>query len=317
MKYVYFDIECASNIDGKAKICSLGYVVTTSSFNILEKDDIIINPNIDRKDYSSYVMKNIVKYTIDELEAKETFPFYYEKIKNLLENEDHVVFGYDVHNDIKDLIDECERYELPILKIKSYDVQKIYKEFAKIKDAIALGKLMKEFNIDLSLFTEHNSKDDAEMTMIATREICKKMNCDIDYLLEISKKGVVDYTNYNKNSTKVIKNKYVSKVRELNKNISEDTIKVCFSHSLDIDRLDEKKNFIERIYKKGFSCETSLTRCDYLVVGKKKDKLEEACDYIVSSGIKDIKKITMKEFLLMVKETKAKAKTNSKTKTRI
>lgn len=84
MKYVYFDIECASNIDGKAKICSLGYVVTDSSFNILEKDDLVINPNIERKDYSAYVMNNIVKYTIEELESKQNFPFFYEKIKHLL-----------------------------------------------------------------------------------------------------------------------------------------------------------------------------------------------------------------------------------------
>ncbi len=307
MKYVYFDIECASNIDGKAKICSLGYVVTNSSFDILEKEDLIINPNIERKDYSSYVMKNIVKYTIDELESKEAFPCYYEKIKNLLENEDHIVLGYDVHNDIKDLMDECERYELPIIKVKSYDVQKIYKDFSEEKEFISLGKLMKELNIDLNLFVEHNSEDDAEMTMVASREICKKMNCDIEYLLKIYKKKMVDYKNYKDNSSK-LKTKYIAKVKELNKNISGETIKVCFSHSLNIDRLDEKKNFIERIYKKGFSCETSLTKCDYLVIGKKKDKLEEACDYLVSNGIKDIKKVTLKEFIELVKNTNKKVK---------
>lgn len=307
MKYVYFDIECASNIEGKAKICSLGYVVTTPSFNILEKDDLIINPNIERKNYSSYVMKNIVKYTVDELESKETFPFYYEKIKNLLENEDHIVLGYDVKNDIRDLIDECERYELPVIKVKSYDIQKIYKDFSKEKEFISLGKLIKELNIDLNLFVEHNSEDDAEMTMVATREICKRMNCDIDYLLKLYKNKTVDYKNYKDNSSKS-KTKYITKVKELNKNLKGETIKVCFSHSLNIDRLDEKKNFIERIYKKGFSCETSLTKCDYLVIGKKKDKLEEACDYIVNNGIKDVKKITMKEFIEIVKNANKKIK---------
>ena len=42
MKYLFFDIECADG--GKATICSFGYVIADMDFNILEHDDIIMNP---------------------------------------------------------------------------------------------------------------------------------------------------------------------------------------------------------------------------------------------------------------------------------
>ena len=40
MNYLFFDIECA---DG-THMCSFGYVLVDEKFNILEKDDILINP---------------------------------------------------------------------------------------------------------------------------------------------------------------------------------------------------------------------------------------------------------------------------------
>lgn len=165
---------------------------------------------------------------------------------------------------------------------------------------------MKKFNIDLSLFTEHNSKDDAEMTMIATKEICKRMDCNIECLLNLYKTKIVDYKNYNKPKTN--KREFINKTKELNKNIKGETIKVCFSHSLNIDKIDEKLDLINKMYDNGYSYESSLTKCDYFIIGKKKDKLDEACDYITSNSIKDIKKITMKEFLLMLKKENKKIK---------
>ena len=45
MKYVFFDIECACVYKNVAKICVFGYCVADEQFNILEKEDILINPN--------------------------------------------------------------------------------------------------------------------------------------------------------------------------------------------------------------------------------------------------------------------------------
>ena len=44
MKYLFFDIECAGVFKNVAKICAFGYCLTDEKFNILEKEDILINP---------------------------------------------------------------------------------------------------------------------------------------------------------------------------------------------------------------------------------------------------------------------------------
>ena len=44
MKYVFFDIECACVFKSVAKICAFGYVLTDEQFNVLEREDILLNP---------------------------------------------------------------------------------------------------------------------------------------------------------------------------------------------------------------------------------------------------------------------------------
>ena len=44
MKYLFFDIECASVFKNTAKICAFGYCLTDEDFHILEKEDILVNP---------------------------------------------------------------------------------------------------------------------------------------------------------------------------------------------------------------------------------------------------------------------------------
>ncbi len=44
MNYLFFDIECSNCFGGHGKICSLGYVLADSRFNVLEQKDILVNP---------------------------------------------------------------------------------------------------------------------------------------------------------------------------------------------------------------------------------------------------------------------------------
>ena len=45
MEYIFFDIECANCFQGRGKICSFGYVITDESFNVISKNDILMNPH--------------------------------------------------------------------------------------------------------------------------------------------------------------------------------------------------------------------------------------------------------------------------------
>lgn len=292
VNYLYYDVECIGN----GLICTFGYVIVDSNFNIIKKEDIIINPNASRENYQKYVIEHILSYDIETIEKGNNFKEEYKKIKNMLIN--NITFGYDVRNDIRVINKECERYGLDLIEVKSYDIQKIYKEYLGVKDVKSLGNLMREFGIDISILREHNSCDDAMMTMLASKYICQKLNINQEQLIKLCDKSFVDYKMINL-SKENKKKKYLLKVKELNKNI-EDSIKVCFDNVLEIDKIDEEYNLIDKMYKNGFSYESSLTRCDYLVISDKKTKLEEACDYINKKGIKKISKITMEEFMKLV-----------------
>ena len=47
MNYVFFDIECACVYKDVAKICVFGYCICDEKFNILKKEDILIQRLID------------------------------------------------------------------------------------------------------------------------------------------------------------------------------------------------------------------------------------------------------------------------------
>ena len=42
--YLLFDIECANCFNGIGKMCSLGYVLVNEDFEILDEDDVVMNP---------------------------------------------------------------------------------------------------------------------------------------------------------------------------------------------------------------------------------------------------------------------------------
>ena len=44
MNYLFFDIECAGVFKNMAKICAFGYCLTDENFHIIEKEDLLINP---------------------------------------------------------------------------------------------------------------------------------------------------------------------------------------------------------------------------------------------------------------------------------
>ena len=43
--YLFFDIECASVNKTVAKICVFGYCLADENFNVIEKEDLLINPH--------------------------------------------------------------------------------------------------------------------------------------------------------------------------------------------------------------------------------------------------------------------------------
>lgn len=171
MRYVFFDIECADG--GKGSICSFGYVITDTDFNVLEKRDIIINP--DARFYLSSKTKKpelVLAYSKSEFRKAPKFPKYYHEIRALLEAKDQIVIGHSVRDDAGFLCKSCQRYSFPSINFSFTDSQRIYADYIGCKEQVSLDHACESFGIVKS-GTIHKSDEDAFATMQLVREVCK------------------------------------------------------------------------------------------------------------------------------------------------
>lgn len=178
MKLVFFDIECASVHKTYAKICAFGYVVCDEEFNILEKEDILINPRgrfelTDRKGEKGIVLP----YEYGEFRKHPSFPSVYRRIKALLEDKDSLVLGHAVLNDVKYLNLETRRFRLPSFCFSFADSQLIYMTYKNdFSHQFGLEAIAEDLGVD---FTPHRAADDAYATMRVTQAICRALGCGV------------------------------------------------------------------------------------------------------------------------------------------
>ena len=182
MEYVFFDIECACVYKNVAKICVFGYCVADENFNIIKKEDILINPNgkfhlTDRGGDGI-----VLPYDYEDFKKYPDFKKFYPRIRELLEGEDKTVFGHAAINDVKYLNLETKRYRLPSFRLRFADTQVLYMAMTETFDRQAgLESLTQIFEID---YTPHCAADDAYATMRIAQEMCEKENCTLPELLE-------------------------------------------------------------------------------------------------------------------------------------
>ena len=183
MNYVFFDIECANCYDGNGKICSFGYVMTDRFFNIIKKEDWVINPK------APFMLRHKgrdcikLAYTKNEFRSAPDFQYFYRRIKALLTSPDNLVFGYASENDANFLRSECERYILPCINFTSYDVQRMLRYEIKSKNMISLSTAQAM----LGIFCRqeiHKSDDDSLLTLQVLRNLCLKYNTSPEALIE-------------------------------------------------------------------------------------------------------------------------------------
>lgn len=182
MKYLFFDIECANCYGNCAKLFSLGYLVTDENFNILhEKEDVLINP---RDCFDWYVAKNMMAYPKSIFADLPPFPDFYERFRALFEDEDTVVIGYAVTNDVHFLQDDCKRYGLAPFTYRFYDVQQIYaRQPEKNTEKNLEDSLLAWCGVEAENL--HRSDEDAYNTMRILRAIAAYHGKNLTELLEM------------------------------------------------------------------------------------------------------------------------------------
>lgn len=318
MKYLFFDIECADTSNGITKMCSFGYVLTNEYFDILESNDLIIDP---QSIWSDYALKNILAHSREYYESFPSFETYYDKIKALFDKET-IAFGHGVTNDVKYINDACIRYNLPFIDFKFYDGADIYKNFTNEKENESLAKVSSKFGKNFQ-GEKHESKQDAYLVYDYIKEICKKMGATLKELLTLVENckgenisGMCMYNNHLSSNNK-LKSKgnyevyeyFISNVKSkgnYNKILKDKRVGISLNY--------EKKHFrevllmIQLITNFGGIYVSENDSFDILVTynevsksGKKNGCIKE---YYADESIKqgfNIRKIDIEEFMKLIK----------------
>ena len=184
--FVFFDCECANTFDGIGKICSLGYVICDDELNVIESEDVVMNPECDF-DWYLFSGKGGCKlaYSKDYFRIKPNFEAYYKDIKKLLTTGNRFIGGFAVGNDVGFVNNACERYDLEYIQYRAFDMEKYLEH--KYNRKQKLSEWAEEFGVNMAKFQSHKSVDDAMMTMLCLKAECMKTGKSAEEIMTESK----------------------------------------------------------------------------------------------------------------------------------
>jgi DNA polymerase III alpha subunit (gram-positive type) len=181
MKYLFLDTECAVCIKGWGKICEFGYVLTDESFRVLETKQWLINPN---GKFHWYTIKNLLSYKKEEYLEQPMFPEFYQRIRELLEDEDVFAIAHSAKHDKKYLLGECFRYELEPMEYRLHDIRKPFKVLQKEQQYSNVENMLRKLDIAYD-GPMHNAQSDAMATMMICKELCARYHMKLTALVQI------------------------------------------------------------------------------------------------------------------------------------
>lgn len=298
MRYLYFDIECC---DGK-HICSFGYVITNEKFEVLGKEDIVINPQWRFKlGRAGFDPRIHLAYTEETFKKQKPFKHFYNRIRDLLTQENQILLGHSISADIQYLKIACERYNLPEIKIEVYDTQDFYYQLNKKYKSRSLDKIVDDLGIDISNLREHKSCDDAHISMLITQEICTRLKISINELLELCDNSI-----RNGDKKELTEKQKLKKFSRDLKNIASkypnrsEWKAICLSDTIVENDKEKRIALIKRIFEKGYNYICKASECDYFVVGEGYGERDLSCDHNIEDNNKIIKKITISDLSKML-----------------
>ena len=174
MDYLFFDIECASGRDG-AKVCEFGYVLVDEKFNVLQKENVLIDPDCE---FETIILHKFLNHKESEYRACPKFDFQYEKIKGLMLRENTLVVGHSVKGDVEYVGDDCIRYGLPAINCEFVDVGDLVMGDLGQTQPLNLQKMCYEYQIRIG-DKLHSADVDAYLTMLVAKKLCEKHDTDL------------------------------------------------------------------------------------------------------------------------------------------
>ncbi len=180
--FVFFDCECANTFEGIGKICSLGYVICDDDLNVIESEDVVMNPECD---FDWYLLSGKgdckLAYSKDYFRIKPNYEAYYKEIKKLFTTGNRYIAGFAVSNDVGFVNNANERYGLPYIQFRAFDLERYLER--KYEKKQKLVDWAGEFGVNLEKFMSHKSVDDAMMTMLCLKAECIRTGQTVEEIL--------------------------------------------------------------------------------------------------------------------------------------
>ncbi len=280
MKYLCFDIEsCDGGKNGS--LCSFGYCIADENFNILDMDDIIVNPD---KPFNKRLFGTVIKlaYTEEVFRSAPRFPLVYDRIKSLF-TEDMTIIGFSIINDVNYLADAIRTYGLEQINYEFYDVQLMYGIHKKEARNFSLAAAAAEFDIE---FLEHRSLDDAVATLKVLKGILDSEKMSYNEFIESYgvMPGKIDrsvirncftdvvFTGIDYSSTKTKKrllNEFMFTLpRGKKQGLPFSGKVVCFDDDIELDDISLTRDRIQRLYELGGRYSSGVESSNVFVYNK-------------------------------------------------
>jgi len=163
-------------------------VATDDKFKLIApREDIVFNPDIPKEEYDWRVIRTMMEpsYSLKEVIKKPKFTTYYKKISKIISVPDTLCIGWQMDGDVKYLLNNCHRYNLPAINLRYIDVRDILQILTKEQ----VGSLSHEYTKWCHKLPElsHTSDIDADMTKDVLNAVFKKYKINLkDFLAEHS-----------------------------------------------------------------------------------------------------------------------------------
>ena len=181
--FVFFDCECANVFDGVGKICSLGYVITDDELNVIESEDVVMNPECEF-DWYLFGAKSECKlaYSKDYFRIKPNWAAYYKDIKKMFTAGNRYILGFAVSGDVGFVNSACERYNEEYINLRAFDLEPLLEQiYGERKKLVQWAEF---FGVNVAKFQTHKSVDDAMMTMLCMKKVCEQQNKSVEQILK-------------------------------------------------------------------------------------------------------------------------------------
>lgn len=176
---VFIDTEASYSKDVSSICCVSLIMVDSSSLKEISKKTLYINSETTYDNWGSNSFVNI-DINPEKIKNAPTMPEVYEQLKEYL-NDNYIIVGHAVANDVR-MLNKCfAKYNLPILKYSYLCSQMLYLIYKGDKENKSLEKVAGEIG---KTFTAHHCEEDVAMSLETVRYICEKEHHDLERLLK-------------------------------------------------------------------------------------------------------------------------------------